>query len=411
MQFVLLIFLIVSPISSMASVSLKWVAIKAPTKEARTKLANLGVSMENIVDDTVYVIVQEEILRKIKRAKFEIKSSLNVSEFSKLGFPNRDSDYHDYYELIEALSTLKQKRPNLVQIISLGRTPENRNIWAIRLNSDNIDVDEISGKPGIVFIGGHHSREHLSVEIPLKLAQHLVNNYGTDSLVTRLLDTREVFIIPAMNPDGLEYDISAEAYLFWRKNRRSIDNSRCIGVDLNRNYGGHKWGEAGSSSDPCSDVYHGPKPFSEPEAKAIKTFLEKRINIKILLSFHSYSELILYPWGYKYDPIENKKDLDTHKTMAQTMSRWNNYRPMQSSSLYVTAGDTTDWSYATLGIISFTFELSPGRGFLGSGFYPGNEVIEHTSNNNLRPALYLIDLADDPYRAVRNPETTLFYNR
>lgn len=395
--------------SSTVQASLKWLAIEAPSKERRTELANLGVSMERVVDDTVYVVVEEAMLNKIKKAGFKIKSKLDTSEFSRLNFPDEDSDYHDYNELIEALSNLIEKHPDLVRVMSIGKTVENRSIWAIRINSDNIAKEEISGKPGVIFMGGHHSREHLSVEVPLRLAQHLADNYGKDEVITHLLNTREVFIIPAVNPDGLEYDISKSQYLFWRKNRSNLGaDSACMGVDLNRNYS-YKWGTVGSSSNPCSETYHGSKSFSEPESSAIKNFLEKHINIKILISFHTFSELILYPWGHTYNELENKKDLDTHIAMAQTMARWNGYAPMQSSSLYAVSGDTTDWSYGVLGMISFTFELSPKNSFAGGGFYPGDEIIEPTFNDNLRPALYLIDLADDPYRAVRNPETTLFY--
>lgn len=406
---ILSIVFALSSFSSIAQASLKWLAIEAPTKEARTKLANLGVAMERVVDDTVYVVVEEDMRNKIEKAGFKIKSQLNTTDFSNLNFPEEDSDYHDYSELIEALDNLTKKHALLVQIISIGRTAKNRNIWAIRLNSSNIANEEVSGKPGIVFMGGHHSREHLSVEVPLKLAQHLVDNYRKNDLITHLLDTREVFIIPAVNPDGLEYDISKRKYKFWRKNRSPLDtNTGCVGVDLNRNYG-YKWSRVGSSSNPCSEVYHGAKPFSALESKAMKAFLEKHINIKILISFHTFSELILYPWGHTYNELENRRDLDTHTTIAQTMAGWNGYTPMQSSSLYAAAGDTTDWSYGVLGMISFTFELSPGRSFSRQGFYPGDEIIEPTFNDNLRPALYLIDLADDPYRAVRNPETTLFY--
>ena len=85
--------------------------------------------------------------------------------------------------------------------------------------------------------------------------------------------------------------------------------------------------------------------------------------------------------------------------MAETMANWNHYKPEQSSSLYITSGDTTDWAYGTLGIFAFTFELTP-KGMMGGGFYPGANVIDSTFNANLNPALYLIDLADNPYRAI-----------
>src|SRR5690606_31479829 len=104
------------------------------------------------------------------------------------------------------------------------------------------------------------------------------------------------YIAPVINPDGKQYDIEHNQYKLWRKNvgQRS-------GVDLNRNYGGPGYGGQGSSSNPRSDVYHGPNAFSEPETLAVKELLETHTNITINLSFHTFSELILYPWGYKYD--------------------------------------------------------------------------------------------------------------
>jgi carboxypeptidase T len=156
----------------------------------------------------------------------------------------------------------------------------------------------------------------------------------------------------------------------------------------------------------------GPQAFSEPETRALKSLLEAKKNVKILLSFHTYSELILYPWGHVYDKIANTAHLQAYQTMANTMAQWNGYTPEQSSDLYIASGDTCDWAYGSLGIFAFTFELSPSSNdWGGGGFYPGAGAIEPTFNANIRPALYLIDLADNPLRSYQKPETTLFYGR
>ena len=100
------------------------------------------------------------------------------------------------------------------------------------------------------------------------------------------------------------------------------------------------------------------------------------------------------------------------RSMATTMAAWNGYTPEPTHELYIASGDTTDWAYGALGIFAFTFEMSPnGGGFGGDGFYPGPTEIQHSFQANLKPALYLIDLADDPHRAVTAPQTTLFYGR
>jgi carboxypeptidase T len=153
----------------------------------------------------------------------------------------------------------------------------------------------------------------------------------------------------------------------------------------------------------------GPQPFSEPESQAVRDFVSSHTNLKVLLSYHTFSELILYPWGHTDASIGNERDHRVFTTMAQTMSRWNGYKPQQSSELYIASGDTTDWAYGTYGIFAFTFELTP-KSMFGGGFYPGAGVIDSTFRANLAPALYLIDLADDPYRAIdQGPGASIWY--
>ncbi|MEK7745891.1 MAG: M14 family zinc carboxypeptidase, partial [Elusimicrobiota bacterium] len=142
----------------------------------------------------------------------------------------------------------------------------------------------------------------------------------------------------------------------------------------------------------------GPAGFSEPESSAVRDFVSANPNVKVLLSYHTFSELILYPWGHSNSPVDNPKDRETFKKLAETMAQWNGYTPEQSSDLYIASGDTTDWSWGAKKIFSFTFELTPASMWAG-GFYPGAGVIDSTFQKNIAPALYLIDLADDPYRA------------
>jgi carboxypeptidase T len=255
-------------------------------------------------------------------------------------------------------------------------------------------------------MGGHHAREHISIEMPLQLAQHLAEAYANgDKRVVELLNSHTVYIVPCVNPDGAEYDISSGDYVLWRKNRR-MNSDGTEGVDLNRNYG-HHWGEGGASNNGSSDIYHGPKAFSEPETQNIKAFIESHANISIDLSFHTFSELILYPWGYTYSPISDQKAYQVHKTMAETMAKWNGYTPQQSSALYIASGDTTDWAYGAHGLISFTFELDPKMSpdmnwQPDKGFYPGQSFIRPVFEKNLEPCLYLIGYADNPYRVLQS---------
>ena len=376
-----------------------WLKFKAKDKFERSKIADLGFSMETIVEDSIYTVVNEEMLKVAK------KSGLLVQYFEvnnqMLDFPEEDEKFHNYAELQAAYENLANQYPELVRVSSIGKSVEGREIYMLTFST----VEDDKSKPAIIFMGAHHAREHLSVETPLLLAQHLASQYAAgNERIVKLLNNRTVYIAPLINPDGKEFDVRTGNYQLWRKNRR-LNSGRVFGVDLNRNYG-FGWGGGGASTNPSSETYRGTNAFSEPESRAVRDFVTSHDNITTLLSFHTYSQLILYPWGHKYESIENTRDLQVHETMARKMAEWNGYTPQQSSELYIASGDTTDWSYGELGIISFTFELDPRGGFGGGGFYPGQDFIQPVFEKNLEPCLYLIDYADNPYRVLESTAET-----
>jgi carboxypeptidase T len=296
--------------------------------------------------------------------------------------------------------------PTLVAFEVIGHSLEGRDIVNLRISSD---LKNSASKPGISFMGTHHAREHVSTEMPLNLAQYLLTEYvkGNPQIVN-LVDNREINIIPLVNPDGAEYDVAGGQYEGWRKNRRKNADGT-YGVDLNRNYG-YNWGQGGASPSPGSDTYRGTAAFSEPETQVIKNFIDSKSNVTELLTFHTYSELILFPWGYTYSGITDVKDHQVFQTMANTMAGWNKYTPEQSSQLYITSGDTTDWAYGTHKIFAFTFELDPANAWGIGGFYPGQATIPVVFQKNLMPCLYMIDLADNPYRVIKSHSETFGMN-
>lgn len=374
-----------------------WMKVSATDKFQRSVIASTGAAIEIVKDDYVIAYGNDIELKKIKDLGWLMAASNLSEEMNTRDFPTKDAAYHNYAELSEALSTLARNNPDIVHMSSIAKTPEAKDIWALRITSN---LNNASTKPAVIFMGGHHAREHLSVEMPLMLAQYLVEQYRAgNSKVIGLINSRDIHIIPVVNPDGMEYDIKDGSYKMWRKNRTRNANGT-FGVDLNRNYG-FQWGTGGSSSDPSSETYKGTTPFSEIESTAIKNYVEAHSNIAILLTIHSFSKLILYPWGHKYNPIETGADQQVHSIMARKMAEWNGYTPEQSSELYIASGDTTDWSYGVHKIISFTFELDPANnGFGGGGFYPGAGVIQPVFQKNIEPFLYLIEYSDNPYRVL-----------
>lgn len=391
---------------------LRFVQVEAHTREDRSAIANLGVSIEAVRSDSVWVIGHSKDVKKLAQAGHKILGNFDISvsrggHNNFFGFPPEDARFHSYDKLQKELADLQSQNPNLVSVQSIGKSVENRDLLAIHINTSSEELKSgQSNKPGIIFMGNHHAREHVSLEIPLMLAQYLVSHQN-DAFLSSLLKTRDIWIIPSVNPDGAEFDVSTGRYKWWRKNRRNNQDGT-YGVDLNRNYG-FKWGTGGSDSETSSEVYKGVSPFSEPETQAVRDFVKSHANTKILLSFHTFSELILYPWGHSYDAIGNAKDLAAFEKMAKTMAKWNNYTPEQASELYIASGDTTDWAYGELGIFAFTFELSPNS-VLGGGFYPGAKVLDKVFQSNLQPCLYLINMAADPYQSLENQPSGLMRN-
>lgn len=367
-----------------------WMKLRALNKFERSVIADVGVSIEVIADDFITATGTTEELKALEKLNL-VEVSFPVSDDQK-DYPARDADFHNGEELEAALQKMAETYPQMVELKTIGESIEGRPIRALRISGD---LQNASSLPGIIYMGGHHAREHLSVETPLRIWQILLQRYAEgDTRIQQLLNGRDVHFIPAVNPDGLAYDIESGRYRSWRKNRR-VNGDGSFGVDLNRNYS-YQWGTGGASPSPRSDTFRGPAPFSEPESRAVRDYVEAHQNITILLSFHTYSQLILYPWGHSYQSIANDMDRQVHERMATEMSKWNGYKPQQSAELYIASGDTTDWSYGEHGIISFTFELDPGR-WGGGGFYPGAGMIPVTVQKNIEPVLYLLEHAGNPY--------------
>lgn len=379
-----------------------WMKIRAEDKYVRTQIAETGASIEVTRDDFVVAVGNIEEKNKIEKlGRLEVSFPLT----NEMDFPAEDAAFHNYNEMTAKLKLLANQYAQIAQLSSIGKSVEGRDIWVMRI-SGNLKMAETL--PASIFMGGHHAREHLSVELPLYYIEYLLTEYSAGNpRIQKLVNSRDIHLIPLVNPDGAEFDVATGTYKSWRKNRKKNSNGT-FGVDLNRNYG-FGWGGGGASTSPSSDTFRGPSAFSEPESLAIKNYVESNTNITVLLSFHTFSQLILYPWGHVYDSIAVARDKQVHEIMAQKMATWNGYQPQQSSDLYIASGDTTDWSYGEHKIISFTFELDPANSGWGSGgFYPGADVIPQVQAKNLEPVLYLIEHSDNPYRVIDQNSGPIF---
>ena len=364
----------------------------------------------------IYVLAGPDDLEKLEREQVAY-----FPESGRLGRPTGpaafqtgsgpNGAYHSYLELEADLFSLQRQYPDIARVFDLGETFERRHIYALKI-SDHVEREESEAE--VLFLGCHHAREWISVEVPFLLGKYLVENYATDPDVQRLVNNSEIWIIPLVNPDGLEYTI--HSFRYWRKNRRDLGKGN-FGVDLNRNYS-FKWGadNEGSSYNPASDIYRGSVPFSEPETRAVRDLFLKK-DFQAVISYHSFSQTILYPWGYTRVPSDKDAELrDMAVRMAARIQAVNGrvYQFGESGqSLYLTNGDATDWTFGISGIPSFTIELPPIDELYG-GFFNREEDIVPVFEENLPAMIYLIDRSIQNFRPLTASPfdlRTLFFNK
>jgi len=310
--------------------------------------------------------------------------------------------YHSALELETDLRILERDHPGLAVVEEIGRSLEGRRILALKI-SDNAASSE--GEPALLALGCHHAREWISVEVPYLFGKYLLEHYDADADVRALVDASEIWIVPLVNPDGLEYSI--HVYRYWRKNRRANADGT-FGVDVNRNYG-FAWGydNDGSSGYPGSDVYRGASAFSEPETAAVRDlFTQASSDFRALVSLHSYGQDILFPWGYTTAPAADNAALGTLAAslagLIEAVQGTVYTSGQASTALYLTNGDTVDWAYSLRGAPAFTIELPPVDIDHG-GFFNDEAAIGAIFTETLPALLALARYAVDHPLPVRPP--------
>ncbi len=362
--------------------------------EQRQQLLKLPLDIIWYGKDDIEIVTDAEQLQKLQQLglRTEIIHE-DMTAFYQSRLPDKDmGGYKTLSEIEVELWFINYLHPAIASTtMVIGQTIEGRDIWAVKI-SDNWEDDE--DEPEILFTSAIHAREVITPDVLLHYMNHLVNNYGTDPEVTDLVDNREIWFVPVVNPDGYYHNefTNPGGGGMWRKNRRDNGNGT-FGVDLNRNFG-YMWGydDIGSSSNPADETYRGTGPFSEPESQVMRDFTLAH-DFQIVIYYHSYSNLILWAWGYEtglYTP-----DQPIFQAAGDSMSHFNNYNPQVGWLLYPTNGDTDDWYYgeqtAKDKIFSFTFEV----GGYEDGFWPPTTRIPQLIEENIQPNLLLTKLADN----------------
>jgi carboxypeptidase T len=373
------------------------------------RLAALGLAALTALGSPGTVEAGQPPAADIGRGKLDRAGELTA----EADYPKADSGYHSYPEMAAHIQELAAAHPDIASVFSIGTSYQGRELWAAKI-SDNVAADE--AEPEVFFDGLHHAREHLSAEMAIYIFDLLVGQYGADSAlgtrITDIVNSREIWIVFMVNPDGLQFDLSGNPYRSWRKNRQPNAGSSAVGTDINRNYD-YGWGCCGGSSGSAgSDTYRGPAAWSAPESAAIRDFVNSRVvdgiqQIRAHITFHTAGELVLWPYGHTradLPPDMTALDLQAFVALGRAMAETNGYLAEQSSDLYITDGDQIDWMYAVHRIFSFTFEMYPGSNDyplpFATRWYPPDEMIEQETSRNRDAVLYLIEQADCPYRSA-----------
>jgi hypothetical protein len=299
--------------------------------------------------------------------------------------------FHTYAEMQAEVAAVAAAHPDIVHAFTIGTSYRGRALLAAKI-SDNVAIDE--DEPEVLFDGLHHGNERMGLEMTLAILHWLTDGYGTDPRVTTLVDTRETWIVFAVNPDGAAFDVLDDGFRDWRKNRQPNADGT-TGTDLNRNYD-YRWGARGTSGSlvPGSSRYRGPQPFSAPETRAMRDFLASRVvdgrqRVRVAISFHEYGRQVMWPYGYTLADVPRDMTVDDAaalRRIGRRMAASAGYTPLQASDVHLASGTFHDYAYGRYRIFAYTVELSAVN-------YPRDWRIPAETGRNREAVLYLMEQA------------------
>jgi carboxypeptidase T len=411
------------------------VRIRAASEEDRRRLAATGIDLlEMLEGEDRFALVTPAERDALLAEGWEVQpDAVQSALLRRSSLADFDPAYRSVEQTEQLLRDLVAQYPSLASLVDYGDSwdktqPEGRpgyDLLALRITNSAIG----GPKPTFFLMAAIHARELTTSELATRFAQLLLEGYGADPDISWMLDEHEVVIVPIANPDGRKI---AEQGLYQRKNLNDSAPGTCPqpatiglqeGVDLNRN-SSHAWGTVDSPDlSPCYAVYPGTSAASEPETAALQALIAQIYGVRpspgagqaasensdgVLITLHSYSNLVLWPWGHTNAQAPNAAGL---ARLGQQLAAFNGYTPYQSINLYPTSGTTDDWSYAALGLASYTFEVGPSGGACG-GFMPPYSCLDGGSGGSFwpknRPALlYALRVARAPYSQPGGPQASI----
>ncbi len=350
--------------------------VEIESDERLQVLQSLVPDVEILNDNKVLLYADKRLQNVLKRREFEF--TIKISDLQEYYARRAQADmvrrnakttgsmggFRTFAEIEQTLDQLVQTYPQFISKFSIGKSFEGRDIWALKISANS------SPKPTAWFDALHHAREPLSTELVLRFVDNFVKQSFYDLETTRLMHTRNIIVVPCVNPDGYEYNRQThpQGGGMWRKNRRpNLDGS--YGVDLNRNYG-WKWGTVVDENlSMNSELYQGVSAFSETETRALRDLMaiEKP---RFAVTIHSYGNEWMFPWGYTDEP--NLAD-SVFRYYAERLTDKTGYVAENAWHLYgATSGTTDDYLYATLETLAYTLEA----GTHTDGFWAAPSRIE-----------------------------------
>lgn len=356
------------------------------------KIAGAGFSYQVLIQDVASYYAQQ-------RAAVQPASPRTVTCSSPFSYNvQTPANFHGgsmggfltYTEMLAELDSMHAKYPNLISgrnVIDTFHSIEGRQLYWLRI-SNHPDSDQTQ-KPQILYTALHHAREPAGLTDMMFYMWYLLENYQTSAEVRALVDHTEMYILPCVNPDGYIYNQTTNPTGggMWRKNRR-LNADATYGVDLNRNYG-YNWGydNTGSSNVTTDETYRGTAGFSEPEIQAVKYFAEHH-NFRIAVNYHTYSNMLIYPWGYQAGLLT--PDSSLFIAYARTMTKYNGflYGTGDQTVGYTTNGDSDDWMYGEQNSKNKVLSMTPESGSQAYGFWPPASAVTDVAKENFDLIFY-----------------------
>ena len=348
-------------------------------------LDNHAIPYTTLIEDWARHYRERRAAESASGSPLPVSSTVQGFHYGSMG------GYLTFSEVLSDLDSMRARYPSLITARApIGYSHEGRALWAVKISA-RADQDE--NEPRAFYNALIHAREPGAMMALLYTMWYLLEQYGKDPEVTAILDTRELYFLPVINPDGYVYNETMDPAGggMWRKNRRN-NGDGSYGVDLNRNFG-FAWGydDEGSSPEPYAETYRGPSGFSEPEIQAVRDFCAAK-KFSAALNYHTYSNLLIYPWGFS---DTDTPDSTMFRQLAEQLTSVNRYSygtPGQTVG-YITNGGVDDWMYGDTLLKPKAYSMTPELGNPIDGFWPLQSRIFPIAEENLQANITLAHAA------------------